>query len=331
MAGMNFLDLEPHKVSRDLTGYITYIYGEAKTGKTTLASQAGTALILAYERGYNALPGVYAQDIASWGDTRAALRELKKPEVKAKFQAVVVDTIDIAGTLCEKYVCAQNGVDRIGEIPYGQGWTLMKKEFEEVFRSIAQLGYAVFFISHDKDKEFKRKDGTSYNQTVPSCPTSFNEIAKNMADIYAYAEKYEENGQAKVKLILRSIDNSVDTGCRFKYIVPETEMSYKALCQALNDAIDKEAKETNNQYVTDERSTYAVKETLDYDALMAKFNEMASKLVSANAEYYSPRITFIIEKYLGKGTKIADSTLAQVELVDQIVAEIQDTLMTELQ
>ena len=206
----------------------------------------------------------------------------------------------------------------------------MKKEFEEVFRSIAQLGYSVFFISHDKDKEFKRKDGTSYNQTIPSCPTSFNEIAKNLADIYAYAEQYAENGQAKVKLILRSIDNSVDTGCRFKYIVPETEMSYKALCQALNDAIDKEAKETNNQYVTDERSTYTAKETLDYNALMAKFNEMASKLVSANAEYYSPRITFIIEKYLGKGTKIADSTLAQVELIEQIVAEIEDTLISEL-
>lgn len=331
MAIMNLLDLEPHKVSRDLTGYITYIYGEAKTGKTTLASQAGTALILAYERGYNALPGVFAQDISSWGDTRAVLRELKKPEVKAKYQAVVVDTIDIAGTLCEKYVCAQNGVDRIGEIPYGQGWTLMKKEFEEVFRSIAQLGYAVFFISHDKDKEFKRKDGTSYNQTVPSCPTSFNEIAKNMADIYAFAEKYEDNGQSKVRLILRSIDNSADTGCRFKYIVPEIEMSYKALCQALNDAIDKEARETNNLYVTDQRATYSVKETLDYDTLIATFNEMAGKLVTANAEYYSPRITFIIEKYLGKGSKIADSTLAQVELVDQIVAEIQDTLMTELQ
>ena len=140
MASINLLTLEPHKVSRDLTGYITYIYGEPKTGKTTLASQAGSALILAYERGYNALPGVFAQDITSWGDTRAVLRELKKPEVKEKFQAVVVDTIDIAGTLCEKYVCAQNGVDRIGEIPYGQGWTLMKKEFDEVFRTIAQLG-----------------------------------------------------------------------------------------------------------------------------------------------------------------------------------------------
>lgn len=26
----NLLELEPHKVSRDLSGYITYVYGEAK-------------------------------------------------------------------------------------------------------------------------------------------------------------------------------------------------------------------------------------------------------------------------------------------------------------
>lgn len=31
MASINLLTLEPHKVSRDLTGYITYIYGEPKT------------------------------------------------------------------------------------------------------------------------------------------------------------------------------------------------------------------------------------------------------------------------------------------------------------
>lgn len=28
---INLLTLQPHKVSRDLSGYITYIYGEAKT------------------------------------------------------------------------------------------------------------------------------------------------------------------------------------------------------------------------------------------------------------------------------------------------------------
>lgn len=324
---INLLSLQPHKVSRDLTGYITYIYGAAKTGKTTLASQAGKALLLAFERGYNALPGVYAQDITSWGDTRAVVRELKKPEVKEMFQTVVFDTIDIAGSLCEKYICAQNNVDKIGEIPYGQGWNLMKKEFEDVVRTITQLGYAVFFISHEKDKEFKRKDGTSYHQIVPSCPNTFNEIAKNLVDIYAYAEKYEDNGQAKVRLVIRSTDNSIDCGSRFKYIEPIIDMSYKALVDALNKAIDKAAEASGSEYVTNERNVQTVAKTLDYDALLNEFNMLASQLMAKDSSVFGPKITFIVDKYLGKGKKVSESTMAQVELLDQIVAEIKETLI----
>ena len=324
---INLLSLEPHKVSRDLTGYITYIYGAAKTGKTTLASQAGKALILAFERGYNALPGVFAQDITSWGDVRAVVRELKKPEVKEKFQTIIFDTIDIAGTLCEKYICAQHNVDKIGEIAYGQGWNYMKKEFEEVVRMITQLGYAVFFISHEKDKEFKRKDGTSYHQIIPSCPNTFNEIAKNLVDIYAYTEKYEDNGQAKVRLIIRSADNSIDCGSRFKYIDSIIDMSYSALVDALNRAIDKAAEMSGSEYVTDERNLVPTKAPLNYDDLLLEFNELAKDLMAKDGAVYGPKITFIVEKYLGKGRKVSESTMAQVELLDQIVAEIKETLI----
>ena len=38
MALIDLKKVEPHKVSTDLTGYITYIYGQPKTGKTTLAA-----------------------------------------------------------------------------------------------------------------------------------------------------------------------------------------------------------------------------------------------------------------------------------------------------
>ena len=48
---INLLSLQPHKVSRDLSGYITFVYGRPKTGKTTLASQAEKALLLATEKG----------------------------------------------------------------------------------------------------------------------------------------------------------------------------------------------------------------------------------------------------------------------------------------
>ena len=42
---INLLEIKPHKVSRDLSTYITYIYGAAGTGKTTLASQMDKSLL----------------------------------------------------------------------------------------------------------------------------------------------------------------------------------------------------------------------------------------------------------------------------------------------
>jgi len=35
---INLLAIEPNKVSRDLSGYISYLFGAAKVGKTTLCS-----------------------------------------------------------------------------------------------------------------------------------------------------------------------------------------------------------------------------------------------------------------------------------------------------
>lgn len=322
---IDLLSIEPHKVSRDLSGYIIYIYGEGKTGKTTLATQAGTALLLAFEKGYNALPGVYPVDITSWKDVRDVLKELKKDEVKAKFKSVIFDTVDIAGTLCEKWICAQAGASTISEAGnYGSGWTKLKREFEDTVRAITQLGYAVYFISHDKDKEFTRKDGTKYNQVVPTCSSSFNNIAKNAADVYAYAEKYtDESGLAKVRLILRSVDNSVDTGSRFKYIVPSVDMSYEALKQAINDAIDKEAAENNNQFVTDEREKGTVQKSYDFEGLISEFNEMTMAMMEEDPAFYQPRIIDIVTRILGPGKKVNEATIQQVELIAEIIEELK--------
>ena len=45
---INLLNIQPHKVSTDLSGYITYIYGPPKVGKTTFATQIPSALLLAF-------------------------------------------------------------------------------------------------------------------------------------------------------------------------------------------------------------------------------------------------------------------------------------------
>lgn len=51
--GFNLLDIQPHKVSRDLSGYITLIYGPPKIGKSTFGSKMPSPLFLAFEKGLN--------------------------------------------------------------------------------------------------------------------------------------------------------------------------------------------------------------------------------------------------------------------------------------
>ena len=318
---INLLGLTPNKVSRDLSGYITYIYGPGGAGKTTFGVATPKPLLLAFERGYNALGGVMAQDITTWSQMKEVMRELKKPEVKAAFSTIIVDTVDIASQLCEKYVCSQLGIENIGDGGWAtNGWAKVKREWEQTFRAITMDGYAVVFISHSKDKTFKPKNGNEYNQVVPSCSTAYNEIIKNMADIMGYIDV---NGNER-KLVLRSPDGSIDCKCRFKHIAPVIDFSYQSLVNALNDAIDKEAAETGNKFVTNERAIVALAVEYDYEALMTEFSTIAGDLMNKNQTKYGPLITQIIDRILGRGKKISDTTPDQAEFVYLILQEVKE-------
>lgn len=320
---IDLLAIQPHKVSRDLSGYITYIYGPGGAGKTTFGASCKKPLLLAFELGYKALPGVMAQPVQSWGEVKQVLRDLKRPEVKEAYSTIVVDTVDIASQLCEKYMCNQLGIENIGDGGWStNGWAKAKKEWEQTWRAFTMEGYAVVFISHSKDKVFKKKDGTEYNQITPSCSTAYEEIIKNMVDIMGYIEI--DNGQRK--LILRSADDSVDCKSRFKMIAPEIPFGYNELVDALNEAIDKEAALTNGEFVTNESFKAPEVTNYDYDALMAEFKDIVGIVMGKN-QTNAVKLTAIVDKYLGKGKKVAEATPEQSELIYLIISEIKSDLL----
>lgn len=320
---IDLLNIQPNKVSRDLSGYITYIYGAPKTGKTTLASQMDGALLLAFEPGYHALPGVMAQDITSWNEMKQVFRELKKDEVRAHYKAVIVDTIDIASDRCKKYICSQNGIQDLGDLGYGKGWTKFKDEFNEVFRGLTQLGYAVFFIGHDKEAILDKDKPTERTVIRPALSTATRTVIAGLADIYGYAHQ-KEAGQMSV-LTLRCGDGSIECGCRFKYMPEEIPTNYHKLVEAMQGAIDKEAQETNGQYVTDEKVTMPVIATYDFDSLSARFQTLVGDLMSKD-QSNSRKITSIVEKYLGRGKKVGECTEEQAEQLDLIVCDLESML-----
>lgn len=325
--GINLLELQPHKVSTDLSGYITYIYGEAKIGKTSLAAQTQDCLLLACERGYNAIPGIFAQDITSWYEMRQAYRELKKPEVRERFKVLIVDTVDLAAKYCERYICNAKNIEDLGSLGYGKGYKLMRDEFEEVFNSLTQLGYAVIFISHAQESTFTRLDGTEYNKIIPSLsPAKINAIIENMADIYAYAHF---NSNKERVLTLRSDDDTIACGSRFKYIEPEIPLSYDELVKALNKAIKEEEKQHGSEFITNE-PVKLTEHKLDFDDLMKQFNDAVAKLQEVTGSSFgttwAPRIVEITTKHLGAGKKVSDMTRAQTEQLALIVDDLIEAM-----
>lgn len=120
MASIDILSIEPSVISRDLRGKYVLLYGKAKSGKTTAACQFPKALLCAFERGYNAIGGVKAVDILKWPDFKLVLRQLESAKAREMYETVIIDTVSIAWDLCEQFVCQQNSVQKIADIPWGK-------------------------------------------------------------------------------------------------------------------------------------------------------------------------------------------------------------------
>jgi len=324
---INLLGLEPHKVSRDLRGYSVFFYGEPKSGKTTIASKFPNALLLAFEKGYNALAGVMAQPINSWAEFIKVTKQLRDEKVKEKFSTIIIDTADIAYSYCEKYICANNGVDTIADIGYGKGYALVGNEFDEKLRAIVQLGYGIVIISHATDKVFKDEAGQEYNKIVPTLDKRSNNIVARMADIIGYSRSVTDaEGNDKTILFMRGTPR-FEAGSRFKYTPDYIEFTYDNLVNAIGDAIDKQSQEDGTELFTDERENNYVdtSSTLDFDALMTEFQGMIKKFSESDKmeDFYAPRITQIIEKYLGKGKKVGEMNRDQAEQLVLIIDDLK--------
>lgn len=323
---MSLLDLQPHKVSRNLRGYSVFFYGQPKSGKTTIASKFPKALILAFEKGYNALPGVFAQPINSWGEFKKLFSELKTPEVHEKFETIVIDTADIAYSYCEKFICNREGVDSIGDIPYGKGYALISQEFDESIRKILNLDYGLVLISHSKTITEKNEKGQEVSRIVPTLDNRGRLICERTCDIIGYSRGVEdEAGNVETRLFLRGTPSYV-AGSRFKYVPTSIEFTYENLVKAISDAIDKQADEDGGKFVTDEVTQVVTKDVeYNFDILFAKFQDLVGELMSKN-QSYATKITAVVDKYLGKGKKVSDCTEEQAEQLDLIVHDLEEML-----
>jgi hypothetical protein len=322
---LDLLNLQPTVISRDLKGKFVCIYSIPKAGKTSLACQFPKNLLLGFEHGWNAISGAMAVDITKWSDFKLYLRQLEKAELKEKFNTITIDTVGLAWEMCEQYVCTQNGVQKIADIPWGGGYTACKKEFESCLRKITQLGYGLVIIAHSEKRVEKRSDDSEVEILGPAIPKRAYDIVNQLVDIIGYIDvTWDEDGNSERWLYTRKTP-TIMAGSRFKYLSPKIKFGYQELVDAIADAIEKSEKFDGAVVVDSDVPTLEVAEPLNYDAIRAEAQELWGKLI-AQSEENAARIPKKVEMIFGRQMKLSEITEDQVDLYNLVVIEMREML-----
>ena len=323
---LDIFNIQPTTISRDLKGKFVCIYSLPKVGKTSMACQFPKNLLLAFEKGYNAIAGVKPIDVTKWSDLKLVLRQLEKPEARLLYDTVTIDTVGIAWEMCEQFVCAQNGVQKIADIPWGGGYSACKKEFESCLRKITQLGYGLVIIAHVDKRTEKRADDSEVEILGPAIPKRAYEIVNQLVDIIGYIDvTWDEEGNSERWLYTRKTP-TVMAGSRFKYLAPKIKFGYQELVDAISDAIDQSEKLDGAMVV--ETSELIMEEALDYKKIRERASALWADLVERD-EDNAAVILKKVEMIFGRQIKLSEITEDQVDLFNLAVLEMEDMLLND--
>ena len=321
---MHLWEVEKNVISRDLKGKYVLLYGKPKSGKTTAACSFPDAVLLAFEKGYNAIGNAFPYDVNKWSDFKMALRDLEDQRSKDRFKTVIIDTVSICWEMCEKYICQQNGVQKIGDIPWGAGYTSCKKEFETSIRRITQLGYGVVLIAHSASRVEKTADGSDIEIISPDLPKRAAEVCNGIVDIIGYIGNEWVNGERKRWLYTRETP-TLFAGSRFKYMPDKIPFGYEELVGAIAEAIEM-AEEKDGATVADTVTT-KTEEKVDFNAVRTRAQELWTKLVGSGDNAKPEVANAILKKIeitMGRRMKLSEFTEDQADLLALVVVDMED-------
>lgn len=166
----NLLNLEPNKVSVDLTQYCMVWMGDTGVGKTMTMMKFlkelnpdKDPLFLEFEDRYQNIPGIMAVKIDTMSDLKSVIGQLRNPEFKKRFSCIVIDTLDKFEEGMERYVLENRDAEILKDVgAYGEGSLRFKSALRNI-GVIQSLGYTVHFIaqaSHSKDFDTKKESDT---------------------------------------------------------------------------------------------------------------------------------------------------------------------------
>lgn len=337
MTELNIFSPTVSVVSRGIEGKTILIHSnERKLGKTAQAVRFPKPYYLRFEQGINAIAGIPYAALTKWSDFKKIRKQLTNPktieQAKSLYQTIIIDTTDVAIKWCEKYVCGMQGVERLNDGNSGFGlWKEYENEWFNEFNTLLNSGYTLVFIAHSESRKFNNPvTGEEYEQLYPKGDKRTIDLIIDAADLIGYVKSngFDEEGKPQMSSVYFTACPEFLAGSRFTYMPIEiTPFTAEGVQEALVEAIKQEEESTGVAAV--DYTAFKAASTVDsltYEEAIEKVKPMFKDIVARDKMNKTSIATDIVEKYLGAGGKISQTTDKQIEQIIMIIEEFEEIL-----
>ena len=238
MAIMNLLDLQPTVVSRDLKDYSMMITGASGIGKTELAVNIygkERSLVLAFENSIKGISGIYGVDVDSYATLSSYVTQLENPQMREKFDTVIIDTLFLLDHCIEKSITDAYGVDLIKDaLKWNAGFKIVDKKFLSILKRLQKAGYTLCYIAHPTTKKIKI-NGVEIDTLEPKVSNRIKDLLMPEIDIRLFCFTDNENNRK----IATQQTVYYDARCRVAEMTPLLDFDAELLKQEFAKGIDR--------------------------------------------------------------------------------------------
>ncbi|MFG5493905.1 AAA family ATPase [Enterococcus faecalis] len=283
-----------------------FIWGPTMGGKSFLASQFPNPVIFNTDGNAeaNTVPSVQLRNIKDTNGKikRSVIDQLDKlitalQTEKHTYETVVLDVIDDIVVMIEQYICDKEGVETLGDIPYGKGYAAFTNIFQQLVIELKSLPMNVIYISRNATK----LEGTTEIE-IPSLKEKHQNIVNGNCDLSIQCKKVGKNyirvakarrkdymrDQVDDKTILAILDTITGVFGRTPKTTKKQQNEIVKQLEQNEDVLKPTDEETPSEKATDEVSE--TKPTKRKTKTTAPVNQTASKVEPAKTATVQRRI-----------------------------------------
>ena len=266
-----------------------WIYGVPFSGKTTLADQAPTPLNLNTDGNckYVTMPRILIKDEVTttgrltnrkfaWEVFKDVISELEKG---SEFETIVVDLLEDEYDNARIYMCDKNNWEHESDDSF-KAYDIVRTEFLRELKKLLNLPYNIILISHENTS----RDIMSKDKKITRIETNLPEkIANKVAGMVDIVARVVVNDDESRSLEFK-YDSVVFGGGRLKNLkTNKVELSWDALCEVYDDAIEKMSYE-NKKLATNDKVEEVKEEIKEEVKIVNEVEEIKEEVVENNEE-----------------------------------------------